>query len=166
MPKRLTLIRHAKSSWNNANLSDFDRPLNQRGQNDAPKMGQIIQRELPKIDYVLCSTSQRTRETLLLLNKALNLDQSKIGLQDALYHPSTKVIKNFIFRLPKNLDHVALISHNPATTELANQLQNEHHFDNVPTCGVVHIQFDIVSWEEILSAKGQLIHVVFPKEVL
>lgn len=166
MPKHLTLIRHAKSSWDNANLSDFERPLNSRGKHDAPKMGQLIKHELPEIDYILCSTSQRTRETLSLLNQALNINSSDISFRDALYHPSPKVIKDMVAELPENIQHVAVVSHNPATTQLANELQNQRHFDNVPTCGVVHIQFDITSWEDISSVKGTLKEAFFPKEVL
>ena len=166
MPKTLTLIRHAKSSWDNTNLSDFERPLNSRGKHDAPKMGQLIKHELPSIDYVLCSTSQRTRETFALLNQALNIGVSQISFKNALYHPSPRIMMDLISGLPENVKHVALVSHNPATTEFANQLQEERYFDNVPTCGVIHIEFDVSSWKDLSTANGKLVEALFPKEVL
>jgi len=160
--KSIYLIRHAKSSWIKPALSDFDRPLNDRGKNDIP----TIAKELIKLDFnpelILCSPSKRTRETLKKLKNHLKLNDEKIKFIDSIYESSTQNLIALTNNLPSTVNSVALIAHNPAITQLSNYL-TDYYIDNIPTCGVVKIDLNIDQWNEIIQGVGLQNFFIYPK---
>ena len=157
--KHIILMRHAKSDWEN-NLSDHQRPLNKRGKRDAPQMAQeIINRGfLPEL--VLSSDSQRTRETLELMQNSLG--DCKTIFTSSLYLASEKEIIDSICQLDDTYSTVMILAHNPGITDVFYSLANAR-IDNVPTAGVGCIKFDVNKFAEIKDTTGELVYFVYPK---
>jgi phosphohistidine phosphatase len=164
--KTLLLIRHAKSSWDNEGLSDFERPLNQRGKKDAPRMAKRLKEKLVTPDIVLTSPALRALDTCLEFVKILGFDKVKIKTEKSLYHASEdqllSVVKSIKDR-DRDDDEIALLfGHNPGITEFANSLLNIH-IDNIPTCGIVAATLNIESWKDANWGCGTLKFYDFPK---
>lgn len=140
--KRLTLIRHAKSSWKNPELADFDRPLNKRGKSDLPIMAEKLfeaTKELP-IDHVICSESVRTTKTYkgLIDHDGFHNPKYLIGeITPDLYLADVGEIIRNIEAIKDVCDHLAIIGHNPGLTDLANHLQDHWDVFNIPTLGII-----------------------------
>ena len=161
--KRLYLVRHAKSSWGNPGLTDFDRPLNKRGKRDAPQMGDYL-RSFRQVhpDYVLCSTAKRVRSTAKRLLKALAYPKEQVVWDERIYSGHSDDVLAMIRRIDNQYKEVMVIGHNPDMTELANVLTGVH-IANMPTCGVAGIDFDIDSWANIRL--GNLVFFEVPKSI-
>lgn len=160
--KTIYLIRHAKSSWKKVTLSDFDRPLNNRGKNDIT----TIAKELIKLNFnpelILCSPSKRTRETLKKLNHYLKLNDEKIKFIDSIYESSTPNLISILNNIVPTVNSIALIGHNPSITQLSNYL-TDYYTDNIPTCSVVKIELEINNWNEIIKGIGLQKFFIYPK---
>ena len=159
----LTLIRHAKSSWDDASISDFDRPLNDRGQRDAPEMARRLaeRREYP--DCFMASSARRARETALVLAQGVGFPEADIHFERSLYLADTHRLLNTIQRLPDRVRDVWLVGHNPDLTDLANLLAGPHT-DNLPTCAVFRMEFGDVTWHDIQPGSGRLLVYDTPKK--
>ncbi|WP_210463244.1 MULTISPECIES: SixA phosphatase family protein [Rufibacter] len=161
--KTLYLLRHAKSSWKYEELSDHDRPLNKRGRTDAPLIGQeLLEREI-KLDLVVSSSAVRAITTASLVAKELNFAPDKIGVQEELYLISSEDLLIFVQSLPDEYNHVMVVGHNPAFTELANQLSPDKSIANIPTAGIVGLSFDCSHWGQISRDNAKLLFFDFPK---
>jgi phosphohistidine phosphatase len=165
--KTLYLVRHAKSSWDDFELSDFDRPLNNRGKKDAPRMGKRLKERRVTPDIMLSSPAERALTTCKEIAHALGFPQEKIKTDKRLYHANEdqilKVIKE-LKDLPRDKEEVVIIfGHNPGLTEFANALLNETIM-NIPTCGVVQASLNIEHWKDIHFDCGQMLHFDFPKK--
>lgn len=160
--KTIYLIRHAKSSWENHRLSDFERPLNKRGMNDTKKIGQ----ELNQLDFnpekIIASTSVRTTATIQLLCEHINYNFKNVEFNSTLYHPSRENFMRILEDLPDELESVALVSHNYGISEFADYL-TENFMEAMPTCAVVCIELDIDSWKEIVRGLGTTKWYIYPK---
>ncbi len=121
MTRHFLLMRHAKSSWNNANQSDFDRPLNERGKQTAPEMARLLADEGYVPDFVWCSTACRARETLQLALPVWPVSPV-VSLDDQLYLASSETFWSFLQRTPDAVRNVMLVGHNPGLEELVNEL--------------------------------------------
>ncbi len=166
--KHLLLFRHAKSSWANMDLLDFDRPLNERGMQAAQNMANYLSQHLPLPDVILCSTAQRTRQTLsaLLQVYAHPVD---IALRRSLYHASEDVLIDEIAKAGIH-DVLMLVGHNPGLEMCAHALCGagaEHlRLDmaaKFPTAACAHLTFDISDWAEIKQTKGKLADFIKPR---
>lgn len=163
--KKLYLIRHAKSSWDDPALGDFDRPLNHRGEKDAPRMGKRLKERGVVPDIMITSPAKRAQDTCKFIAKELHFSKEKIKKEEKLYHADADQLLEIIQHLPDLRDEeevVLLFGHNPGLTELANNLLNEF-IDNIPTCGVVGTQFKIKKWSEARFGSGKMIFFDFPK---
>ncbi|WP_370089880.1 histidine phosphatase family protein [Ekhidna sp.] len=160
--KTLYLIRHAKSSWA-FDLSDHDRPLGKRGRKDVIKMGQHLAANQLKPEVLISSTASRAFYTALHLCDQIGIDEGQIRLDKSLYHAGASDILEVIKAAP-NCDRLAVFGHNPGFTSVANALANLN-FDNVPTCGVVGINFNVKYWKDVQFGKGMLSFFYFPKEI-
>jgi phosphohistidine phosphatase len=129
----LILVRHAKSSWAYPGMEDIDRPLNERGQKDAPEMGKFLANKHLKCRQILCSPAVRTQKTLELLGHEWDL-QVPVEYPESLYLPSPEILLSLCRKFSANLP-LMVIAHNPGITEFANQLCSVE-IDNVPTMGV------------------------------
>ncbi len=161
--KLLTLIRHAKSDWDN-DLSDFDRPLSARGENDAPKMGEYLLKNLPKPDLIFSSPALRAAQTAEIIAEKIGYPKEKIHFIDELYMCSVSEYIEILIEQNVKIKHIFIISHNPGTTGLANLLTGGD-IENVPTCGVVHIEFDHYQWSDIEPDTGKLLKFFGPKTI-
>jgi len=162
--KQLTLIRHAKSSWDAPGLDDFDRPLNQRGLRDAPEMGQRLRKEGIRPDLVLVSPAVRARETAELLLPSLDLGREKVQFEKEIYEASCATLLKLVRSQPDQVVHLMLIGHNPGFTEIWNLLCPQP-VDNIPTCGVFSLAVgDIDSWNLLKEKNGKLVYFDYPKK--
>jgi len=134
--KRLVLIRHAKSSWENLQQRDFERPLNKRGEHDAPLMGEELKRRGIHLDHMLASPATRAITTARSIAKATGFENKRIEEVPGIYEASPDTLLQLIRNLDKHVKTVALVGHNPGLTMLANRL-GDRFIDNIPTCGVV-----------------------------
>jgi phosphohistidine phosphatase len=166
--KTLYIVRHAKSSWDDTELSDFDRPLNDRGKKDAPRMGKRLREKKVTPDIMLSSPAERALTTCKEIANALDFPQGKIKTDKRLYHADEDQILKVIKELkdsPRDDEEVVMIfGHNPGLTEFANSLLNESLM-NIPTCGVVHATLNIESWRDIHFGCGVMRHFDFPKKI-
>jgi len=161
--KTLILVRHAKSSWNDSSLNDIDRPLNKRGLRDAPFMGKLLKETGIRVDKFISSPANRALTTAKYFAAAYGLHEADdIEIKDLIYHESIRSIMSYVANLENEWDIVALFGHNPDFTSLASILTNES-FKNVPTCGVVCIDFNSKSWEDTGESLGKLRFFKYPK---
>jgi phosphohistidine phosphatase len=163
--KRLYLVRHAKSSWANPGMADFDRPLNKRGKRDAPAMGHHLKssREVCP-DLVLCSPAKRARATSKRLLKALGCTKDRIVWCDGIYGGSTRDLLSLVHAAEEIHVEVMLIGHNPYMTDLAEDLSGEA-VGNMPTCAVFCLDFDVATWSLVGPGSGRKVFYDVPKRI-
>ncbi len=161
--KKLIIVRHAKSSWNHPELSDFDRPLNSRGNKDAEMMSLKLSEKINKIDFIISSSSKRTILTYEYFKNKINFNNELFT--DELYHASSKTVISIIKDTNSDINSLMLLGHNPGLTETVNYLTN-HHLYNLPTTGIIIVKFNVSSWSKIseLDKKGNLEWIKFPKD--
>lgn len=157
----LYLVRHAKSSWNQRNRGDRERPLSKRGRTDAPRMFGRLREHAPVPKVIVSSDAVRAAETARALAKALDYEPDRLRFERQLYHADVERIIEAARHLPDTATAAALVGHNPGMTWAANTLARNLELDNLPTCGIVGIEFDIRSWQELES--GLLCYFDYPK---
>lgn len=160
--KKLLIIRHAKSSWDASVPVDFDRPLNERGQKDAPEMAKRLLKKDIKIDAFISSPAKRALSTAEYFAEAYGEKRRNIIEIPSLYHPAVHVFYNVIEELDNDYKTVAIFSHNPAITDFVNQLTIAR-IDNVPTCGIFGVKVDIKKWKNFEEAKKEFWFFDYPK---
>jgi phosphohistidine phosphatase len=160
--KRLILSRHAKSSWNHPELRDIDRPLNKRGLKAAPIMGGVLRERSLIPEAIFASPSLRTRMTSELLAKELAFPFDQVEFIDSFYGASPGSIVQFTQKLDDQLSTVMLVGHNPTWTDLCHRLTGKH-LDNLPTSGILVINFDINHWSD-LSDLGTTSALLIPRD--
>ena len=162
--KGLLLVRHAKSSWDDPYLGDHDRPLNERGLRNAPDMGKRLQGLGIRPDAWISSTALRAITTAEILAEQVGFPKEQIQRSKDLYHASATVLQEFIAELDDRIRSVALFGHNPGMTSLVANLYGLQ-IGNLPTCGVVHLQFNENTWSAVSSAPPARAYFDFPKNV-
>ena len=162
MSKILYLVRHAKSSWSDASLADRDRPLNKRGRRSAPEMGKrlAVKGHLPEL--IISSPAKRAFSTAKKIAKELAFDKSEIIADESLYFSGTRSMENLLEGLDDRYQRVMIVGHNPAMTSLLNVL-SDSSVDNMPTCAIAVIDFDMASWSGMSMTTGTLQDYDFPK---
>jgi phosphohistidine phosphatase len=160
--KYLLLVRHAKSSWK-LDVADFQRPLNKRGETDAPKMAKRLEKQSIKLDLLLSSTAVRALSTAKILAKSVSIEAKKLQKTADIYLASENKLLKIIKNLDDNCQYVGLVGHNPGLTTLTHQLTGKS-LDNIPTCGMAYIQFDVDNWQAVDFKKGKLLFFDFPKK--
>jgi phosphohistidine phosphatase len=161
--KTLYLIRHAKSDRNDPSLSDYDRPLNKRGSNDAPFMGSILLKSGIHPDLILASPALRAKTTAIAFAQALSYPSDSIRYEHPLYASDVETILSIIRNVPVSIDTLFLFGHNPEITECANVITGGD-IDDIPTCGVVAMRLKNESWESIGANSADIIGFDFPKK--
>lgn len=162
--KQLVICRHAKSSWDDASLSDVERPLNKRGRRDAPEMGRWLAERGLLPDLILASHATRAWTTAEAYADRLGYPPDRIQVDPGLYTATAASLLALVRALEPRLGRILLVGHNPECTAFANLLGNLD-LDNLPTGGIVALEFHTRSWQEILPGQGQLLFVDFPKNV-
>jgi phosphohistidine phosphatase len=166
--KRLYLLRHAKSSWDDPELADRDRPLAQRGRDAAKTMAQHLRREGVAPELVLCSPSARTRQTLAGITPGLG-ENADVRIEDELYAASAATLLELLHELPDEVGSVMLIAHNPGIQDLALNLAGggaavERVRSKFPTAALATLELD-VSWHELEPGGAELVTFVKPKDL-
>lgn len=161
--KTLYLVRHAKSSWDNANLADFDRPLNRRGEKAAPFMAKLIAEKKALIDLVISSPANRALTTAEIFCDILGYPAENIDQRIEIYNGGINHMLQIVRQIPGSASSAMLFGHNPTLTSFANFLSGEH-LDNIVTCGVVRIDMNSNSWQETMMGSGELVWYEYPKK--
>lgn len=160
--KYLLLVRHAKSSWGDFSIKDFDRPLNDRGKTDAPVMAQrLLDREI-KIDAFIASPAKRARKTAELFVKQYKANKDHIVFFDALYLAGPSIFSRVISETDDHFDTIAVFSHNDGITAFANTLTNTKT-DNIPTCGIYAVKIKAKQWGDFPEAEKEFWFFDYPK---
>lgn len=162
--KELFLIRHAKSDWGSEFLKDIDRPLNERGYSDAYSMSKWFLKNKKLPDCILSSPATRALNTALIFVREFEFEMKKFHLEPNLYEANVQTLYKIIMQQNSDVDSLMLFCHNPGITDLCNQLTDDIFIDNVPTCGIVNIKFEIKDWKELDHKKGTLGYFQFPKD--
>jgi phosphohistidine phosphatase len=162
--KTLILVRHAKSSWKDANLNDIQRPLNKRGKKDAPKMGKYMAEHKIQPEVIFSSPGLRALTTARLISVRIGIKPSDIIVDNNIYTFNSEDLLNVIKSLKNKFEKVMIVGHNPAITELVNYLCGSK-IDNVPSCGVAVLKFPINSWKEVSKNKAKLESFDYPKKL-
>lgn len=139
--KLLTLVRHAKSSWQDQNSSDHDRTLNPRGFNDAPLMATRIADRVALPDHILCSSARRTQQTCEIFTAAWQQASASVAIEDTLYLSSTATLQGLIEDTDADVEHLMVIAHNPGLEQLGILLHPSAP-SRLPTCAVLHFELD------------------------
>lgn len=161
--KTLLIMRHAKSGWDDPTLSDHDRPLNDRGKRDAPRMGQLIESEGLTPDLVVSSTAARARTTAVLVTEAAGY-QRAIEIHKPLYLATPAEIIEVLQNLFVEADIVLVIGHNAGLEEFLSDLVSEPQV--MPTAALAQVALPIDTWEDLSqSTEGVLVNLWYPKEI-
>lgn len=161
--KLLTLVRHAKSSWDYEELSDFERPLNARGRRDAPLMAERVRRLIGVPQRLVSSPALRAITTAQIFAQSLDMDLHDIVLRPRIYDASSATLLKVVQSFDDADQHAMLFGHNPGLSELAHQLAR-CHFVDLPTCGIAHLSLNIQHWRDAAARCGELLHHTYPKE--
>ena len=162
--KILTLVRHAKSSWSDSNLSDRQRPLNKRGKNDAPVMGRRIVEHGIRPSLIVCSPAKRAWSTAKLIAREISYPMEFLQREDVLYLASLDDFLDVLVAQDKGFNSIMVVGHNPGMTEFANFL-SPGLTQNLPTAGVVCVQIDQDHWNLYERPKTQLLVHDYPKKL-
>jgi len=160
---RLTLIRHAKSAWDDPTLDDFERPLNARGRRDAPAMAQRLGELKRRPDRLVSSPALRAITTARAFAEVLGIAPQDIELQARIYDASRKTLAEVVQGLDPGARHVALFGHNPGFSELARWLAT-CPFTEMPTCAIAQLELQVGSWSELGPGCGKLANYLYPKD--
>ena len=160
--KTLFLVRHAKSSWDDNTLPDKDRPLNDRGKRDAPKMGKRLAKRDVKPELILSSPAMRAIATAEIIARKLDYKLKEIVVDDRLYPGDADEMLTVIHRFDDELECVMLFGHNPALTELAHRLSRD--VVHMPTCAVAKFKFTAKSWSSVGKSKLAKVTLDYPRK--
>jgi len=160
--KTLYILRHAKSSWEFEELSDHDRPLNKRGRNDAPLMGQELAARGVQPTLVISSSAVRALTTAALVSKELEYEPDDIVVDERIYGAGKEDLLEVVQETAADVDYLLLVGHNDAISEFANLLTPEH-IASLPTAGVVALQFNCDNWHDISKENATMLFYDFPK---
>ena len=161
--KTLLLLRHAKSSWKDADLDDHDRPLNQRGKRDAPRMGVLLKDENLLPDFLVTSSAKRARKTAEHVIQHSGF-RGETRITGELYNASREQLLAFVSSLPDSAQRILLIGHNPGLEELLEALTGQ--CVALTTAALAHLESSAESWQQFRQATPtNLVKVWQPREL-
>ena len=163
--KSLILVRHAKSDWSLPDQEDWDRPLNARGQRDAPEMARRLRSRRLKPDRILTSPAVRALTTASIMTRGLRVAPSRLQADERLYLAGPEDMLTVIRELGGESRQLMLVAHNPGITEFANRLSADDTIDNMPTCAVFTARFEIAGWDHLDWGQGKDAEFDYPRRV-
>ena len=161
--KTLTIVRHAKSSWSDSGLSDDKRPLNRRGERDAPEMGRRIQEHGIRPSLIISSPATRAWKTAKVIAHAINYPREFLQKEERLYLASLDEILDVVVAQDNGFNNLMVVGHNPGLTDFANFLV-PGLTGNLPTAGVVSVQVDQDDWSLYERPATELLVHDWPKK--
>ncbi len=160
--KTLLLLRHAKSSWKDTGVKDFDRPLNQRGLKAAPAIGRLIRKRKLQPDLVLSSPAERARQTTELVLEAAGL-KTEVRYDERIYEASPARLFEIVSQIDEEAGMVMMVGHNPGFEELLEALTGDAR--SLSTAALACIELDIEKWSKVKAGENQLAWLVKPKDL-
>ena len=162
--KELVLVRHAKSDWTNESIKDIDRPLGEKGYEDAYLLSKWFKEEMGKPDLIISSPATRALNTAFIFARTFGYMEKEVMIEDSLYESDVKSYLKCISQTNAKVNRLMLFGHNPVITNLSNEINKDLFFDNIPTCGIIKIGFEFNDWKEVLNKQeGKLLINKFPK---
>ena len=161
--KSLYIVRHAKSSWKNNELKDIERPLKHKGEKNALFMAKFLKRNNEIPDQIITSPAVRAYETAKIFAEKFDLNSDSLVKDEKLYMADYDDFIAVLGNVKKKTNKLMIIGHNPGLTYFVCAITGAD-IDNIPTCGVVKIDFDFEEWPEIQNKKGKLIFFEYPKK--
>jgi Phosphohistidine phosphatase SixA len=159
--KTLYVLRHAKSSWEDSDLADFDRPLNERGKTAAPFMGKVMKDKKLAPGLILSSPAVRARETARLVKQSAGLD-AEIEHNERIYEASPQTLQHVVSSIDDSFESAMIVGHNPGMEGFVRLISGKQ--ESMPTGSLAIIDLDISSWASIRQAAGTLRQVIRPKD--
>lgn len=159
--RRLTLLRHAKTEPAHPGQEDWDRVLEARGQKDAPEMGRRLRDRKLKPDKIISSPAVRALTTASIIVRELGVPASSLVQDERVYLASPKALLQVVHELGGHAKHLMVVGHNPGLTEFADRLSAERDIDNMPTCAIYTLEFNIAAWSDLewnSGVNGELDH--------
>ncbi len=163
MNKRLLLVRHAKSDWDDPALADFERPLNNRGHKIAPQMATRLLKKDLQPHLLVSSPALRAISTANYFADVFGMLHSDILQKKEIYEATSSALQKLVNNFDNQFDYIMLIGHNPGLTDLCVKLANAHVY-NIPTCGMAMIEFAFEDWNLVSSGTGRLVFFDYPKK--
>ena len=161
--KKLFLLRHAKSSWSNPELDDFERPLNKRGHRDIPVMAKTITELKINPDFILSSPALRAAYTARNIAQMTGVPEELLQYHNLIYDASTSVLLNIVRNIDDKINCLLLVGHNPGLTSLANYLSDKR-VENIPTCGLYGMELNILTWQKTSEKSAEYLLFEYPKK--
>jgi len=159
--KTLLILRHAKSSWDNPELRDFDRPLNLRGQKAARLMGNVIYKYGLQPDLFVSSPAKRAKQTVARVKETVQ-SNAKIKFDKRIYEASPATLRQVISELDNEIEKVLLVGHNPGLEGFIKFLTSETQV--MPTAALAELNLNIEKWTDISAGCGSLKLLIRPKD--
>jgi len=147
--KRLTLLRHANAEWKDPQISDFDRPLNRRGNSEAEAMGRRLMELHLTPTILLTSTARRAEQTADILARELGVNARNVRAEESLYLAEPEDILRLIHSSGPRLGHLMIVGHNPGISELAQRLAPNRNIGDLTTGAACSFTFDTNSWSGV-----------------
>jgi len=160
--KTLLLLRHAKSSWDDPALRDFERPLNERGLRAAPLMGRFISKRKLRPDLVLSSPAERARQTAGLVLEAARLT-APVRFDERIYEATAARLVEVVSQIEESVETALLVGHNPGMEELIGLLTGETR--RMPTAALARLALDTDKWAKLREGAARLEELTKPKEL-
>ena len=161
--KTLYLIRHAKSSWEDSNQTDFERPLDDRGLRDAPLMAKLLNKKNVVPDLLISSPAFRALSTAEIFVNQLDYSKSNIKTDERIYEATMRDLTDVVREIDDVNETVLLFGHNPGITNFAN-LVGDKIINGMPTCSIAGVELDITSWKDLERNSGKLFLFEYPKK--
>ena len=169
--KTLTILRHAKSSWDESGLSDFERPLNDRGTKAARRIGEELQRRGMRFDHVLASPAVRVRETLDGVADGYGAD-FEVAFDERIYMATVGALLEIVRGIPDDSKRPLLVGHNPGLELLLSRLTRGHDggprdkvLGKYPTGALAVVQLPAKLWREVAEGSGEIVELILPREL-
>ncbi|MDZ7681317.1 MAG: histidine phosphatase family protein [Fodinibius sp.] len=163
--KNILLLRHAKSSWDDSSLKDFDRPLAKRGKQDAPRVGRFMRESKTLPAVIISSPAQRAKQTVEFVAAEANIGTDAISWDEDLYYGGARDYLSAIQQAPENAVGIMLVGHNPLMEETVSLLCNGEggYGVRIPTAALVCIEHPAIEWEQVKPGTARLKWMMTPK---
>lgn len=169
--KRLAILRHAKSSWDEPGLDDFNRPLNERGWKAARRLGRELKHRRMRFDLVLASPAARVRETIDGLQEKFDFD-APIRFEQQVYAATEGTLLELVRRFPDTVNCPLCVGHNPGLERLILGLARDDRnglrdriAGKYPTAAFAVIELAVERWNDVEPGSGELVELIVPKEL-
>ncbi len=161
--KKLIILRHAKSSWNDLNELDITRKLSNRGKKQLPLIGEFIKKNITYPDLFITSPAKRAKKTAVAISKYINFKKARIINDIRVYEADTIILKKIISEISDSFEVAYICGHNPGLSDLVMEITMKTDID-IPTGGFYEIELDITSWKNEITNKGTIINTFFPSK--